>query len=227
MRSIIKRLNTSIEATLSFRSSMIVGLIYESYTDSKRCRVMELIPRSILAYFSNSFISLYTSIRHKSFIVLVPITPLQLTNLHIFLHSPTRHHSTLPSFSPNNRLSYTPPLPTALTFSLQRPALFPRRRKNRCDLGVAARNQAKTAKTPPRRPKNGSFFDVAVNNTRSNADDHFADDHPQPYLSARQRINCLSLISLDGYLSGRPCCIDLISCQTRFARAFLDTRVSS
>ena len=47
-------MNTSIEATLSFLSSRMVGLIYPSSTDSYLCIVIELIPGSRRAYLLNS-----------------------------------------------------------------------------------------------------------------------------------------------------------------------------
>ena len=52
--SIIRRLKTSIDATFSFLSSMMLGLIYPLTALSYLCSVIELMPCSRRAYLLNS-----------------------------------------------------------------------------------------------------------------------------------------------------------------------------
>ena len=58
--SIIIRLKTSIDATFSRLSSIMVGLIYASWNELYLCIVIGLTPNSDLAYLSNSLFIIYT-----------------------------------------------------------------------------------------------------------------------------------------------------------------------
>ena len=107
MRSIIRREKTSIVATLSCRSSMIVGETYAALAERKSCSLSEPMPQCSRAYFSNSEVmSISFSVKKRT----LQTSSLQSPKIGIFSQSSEpfcecSHHSAVLSlfFRPGKR----------------------------------------------------------------------------------------------------------------------------